>query len=275
MFSRITPLFLTGALFAVLTPALADPPAASPGAAAAEAIAKPVAQAAVPAAPAREMKPSVLMHPPVHKSNKCPAGSTVLVEVRGVALLVPRTAAYRVTLDDGKTHMTLGRPIHDYDCSTPVIKNVRGLATVNYRLGIPGGNSASEKSFSAARTAMLTAPKLKGSIEQKLPNGIVKVTAPLVGSELFQLPLESAPTYDKVPVIFDCDASETGDMAKVLPQYCHVAYLHPTGLPLTYSVAHADYPTDDFLAADQAKRKEIDGMIEAAKAKTDLENKDK
>lgn len=220
-----------------------------------------------------KVKPVFVTAPP-NPHPKCPPGSTVVVEVRGVPLLVPREAAYRLTLDDGKTHLTLGRPAKDYDCNTPVIKNVRGIATTEYKLGIPGGNNASEKSFGDTRAAMLRAPRLRGSIVQNLPGGVEKVIAPAIASELFQLPLDAAPTYDKVPVIFACDNAETGDLGKLVPHYCRAAYLHPSGLPITYSVLRADVANDDFLAVDKAKRKIIDGMVAGAKDKKDLENKD-
>src|SRR4051812_45279406 len=179
--------------------AFADPPAATVTTApVAPAAAKPADPADLtgviaPAETAAEKNPHkskvkpIFVTAPPGLRPKCPAGSTVVVEVRGVPLLVPREAAYRLTLDDGKTHLTLGRPGKDYDCNTPVIHNVRGIATTAYKLGIPGGNNASEKSFGAERAAMLRAPRLRGSIVQNLPGGVEKVIAPLIASELFQL----------------------------------------------------------------------------------------
>ena len=282
MFFRfVLALILTAGLSAA---AFADPPAANvatPPAAAKPADAADISGAVAPAETAARNNPRkskvkpVFVTAPPNPHPKCPAGSAVVVEVRGVPLLVPREAGYRLTLDDGKTRLTLGRPGKDYDCNTPVIRNVRGIATTEYKLGIPGGNNASEKSFGETRAAMLRAPRLRGSIVQNLPGGVEKVIAPMMASELFQLPLDAAPTYDKVPVIFVCDNSETGDLAKLAPHYCRVAYLHPSGLPITYSVLRDDVAKDDFLAVDKAKRKVIDDMIAGAKDKKDLENKDK
>jgi hypothetical protein len=276
MLRRLVPLLLIAA-FAALPARADDTPASAPAATTTAPAVAPADTAAKPVdprtAPKKTIKPVFMTAPP--GVPKCPATSTVIVEVRGVPLAVPRTAGYRLTLDDGKTHMMLGRPGKDYDCNTPAIKNIRGISTVDYRLGVPGGNNGSEKAFSRERAASLRAGSLRGSITQTLPNGVQKIVAPMIGSELFQLPLDAAPTYDKSPVIFTCDNSETGDLAKILPHYCRAAYLHPSGLPFTYSVLRADVANDDFIAVDKAHRKPVDDMIAAAKAKIPLENKDK
>lgn len=204
---------------------------------------------------------------PAAKGGKCPAGSTVIVEVKGVQLLVPRTSAFRLTLDDGNTHMTLGRPVHDYNCDTPVVKNVRGIATTDYKIGIPGGPNATEKSFTAFRSAIIAAPKLRNAQVDKLPSGIQKITVPVTGGVFFQLPVEAAPTYDQIPVTFICDNSEDERLLAVLPRFCNTAYLHPSGLAFSYGVLWADYPGDDFIAADKANRKVLDDMLAGAKAK--------
>jgi hypothetical protein len=222
----------------------------------------------------KKPKPIFATVPP-NPNPKCKAGTSVLVEVRGVPVLLPREAGYRLTMDDGKTHLTLGRPGKDYTCDTPLIKNVRGFVTSDYHLGLPGGNSGSETAFAKERAVMLQAAKLRGSIVQTLPNGIQKIVAPMIGSELFQLPLDKAPTFDKAPVVFACDTSESADLAKIVPQYCRVAYLHPSGLPITYNVQRTDVEKDDFITADAKVRKQVDALIDGAKAKTDLENKDK
>lgn len=216
------------------------------------------------AIPAHAAAPAAVK--PVEKNAKCLPATTVVVEVRGVALRVPRTAAWHVLLDDGKTKLGLGRPAGDYTCDTPVIKNARGLETINLRIGITGGMNGSEKHFNALRSAMQSAPGLRGSTVQRLPSGIQKITAPLLASELFSLPVDAAPTYDQVPVVFSCENSEDPELSKILPHLCVAAYLHPSGLPIVYSVSRADVPNDDFLAADKARRKQLEDMIDGAKA---------
>jgi hypothetical protein len=211
-------------------------------------------------APARAEAPAV-------QGGKCPAGSTVIVEVKGVPLRLPRTAGFRLTLDDGKTHMTLGRPRNDYTCDTPVVKNVRGIATINYRIGITGGPNATEKSFSDFRSAIITAPRLRNARIEKLSSGIQKISVPVTGAVFFQLPLDAAPTYDQIPVTFLCDNSEDEKLAAILPRFCQTSYLHPSGVAYSYSVLWADYPGDDFIAADKANRKILDDMIAGAKEK--------
>jgi hypothetical protein len=152
---------------------------------------------------------------------------------------------------------------------------VRGMATTKYKFGFFSGKNTSEKTFSLRRASVLGARKLRDSMTVNLPNGVEKTTAPKIAEELFALPQDVAPTYDKSPVIYACDNSETGELAAITPRSCTVEYLHPSGLPVAYSVLRSDYPTDDFIAAEKAMRKPIDDMIAAAKAKNDLENKDK
>ncbi|MEZ0226216.1 MAG: hypothetical protein ACAH83_16795 [Alphaproteobacteria bacterium] len=204
--------------------------------------------------------------PPAMKNGKCPADGTVIVEVKGVPLLVPRTAAFRLTLDDGKSHMTLGRPVRDYTCDTPVIKNVRGIATRGYKIGITGGPNATEESFNAFRNATTAAPRLRTARVETLSSGIQKTTVPLTGAVYFQLPQDEAPTYDQQPVSFICDNSEDERLTAVLPRFCKTSYLHPSGLHFSYGVLWSDYPGDDFIAADKAKRKLLDDMVAGAKA---------
>ncbi|TAL32777.1 MAG: hypothetical protein EPN97_09795 [Alphaproteobacteria bacterium] len=204
---------------------------------------------------------------PAVKGGKCPAGSSVVVEVKGVPLLLPRAAGFRLTLDDGKTHITLGRPVRDYTCDTPIVKNVRGIATTNYTIGITGGPNATEKSFSAFRSAIIAAPRLRTARVEKLPSGIQKTTIPVTGGVFFQLPLDVAPTYDQIPVTFICDNSEDEKLLAILPRLCKTAYLHPSGVAFSYSVLWADYPNDDFVAADKANRKILDDMVAGAKEK--------
>lgn len=210
------------------------------------------------------------------KDGKCKPDSRVIVEIKGVRLSVPRTARFRLTLDDGITKMTLNRPGPEYNCDTAVIPNVRGLATENYTVGIMAGrHRSSDKRFLDGRNAILGASRLRGSKVEKLPNGIQKVTAPAVGVQFFQLPLDVAPTADNVPVGFLCDNSESEAQTKIIPRICGAFYVHPSGLPFMYSVVRADYPGDDFIAADKANRKFLDDLVEAGKAKKDIENKDK
>ncbi len=208
--------------------------------------------------------------------GKCPADTTVIVEIRGVPLLIPRSSAYRLLLDDGKTHLNPGRAgAAGYTCDTPVIKNVRALQAEDFKLGYFSGHNTGETTFTKRRNAALGAPKLPDSTTVQLPSGIIKTVSPKLATEFFALPLEVAPTFDKVPVIFSCDNyEEDPKLRDVIPRSCSVEYLHPSGLPVTYSVLRSDYPTDDFIPVDAARRKEIDGLIAAAKAKKDLENKD-
>lgn len=210
---------------------------------------------------------------PAVQNGKCPPGGTVIVEVRGVPLLVPRKAGFRLTFDDGKTHMTLGRPVRDYTCDTPVVKNVRGISAHGYKIGLTSGSKNPEKSFNDFRSAARAASKLRTARTEKLASGIEKITVPETGGVFFRLPQDAAPTFDKEPVTFICDNSTDESQARILPRFCTTAYLHPSGLAFTYGVMWSDYPGDDFIAADKAKRKFLDDMVEGAKEKNSLKSK--
>jgi hypothetical protein len=49
--------------------------------------------------------------------------------------------------------------------------------------------------------------------------------------------------------------------------FCHVSYIYPAGIILSYSFDRRDHPDSKILNLDQEKRGQIDAMIKAAHEK--------
>ena len=99
----------------------------------------------------------------------------------------------------------------------------------------------------------------KGLVDENLTD-MKRMSRP--SSELYIL--FSRPTGNDEPIVFDCEGHQA-DVNKLSFLYCHVSYIYPAGIILSYSFDRRDYPDSKFLQLDQDKRDEIDAMIRAAR----------
>jgi hypothetical protein len=197
--------------------------------------------------------------------GRCKEGSSVIVEVEGVKLRVPRSPLIYATLADGKTMMGLGRAVKGYDCSTPAILGAHGLSSREFTIGEAATRSASREHFESMRVLVLEFTASKRTIAEKLPGGVKKLTHPGANYEIMLLPQDEAPTADREPVAIFCAAAVKGKLAEVIPQPCDIFYIHPSGLRFSYTLLRAQLPDDQILAIDARKRKILEDMIANAR----------
>ena len=98
----------------------------------------------------------------------------------------------------------------------------------------------------------------KGLADENLTD-LKRISRP--SSELYIL--FSRPTGNDEPIVFDCEGHQQ-DINKMSFLFCHVSYIYPAGIILSYSFDRRDHPDSKFLNLDQEKRGEIDMMIKAA-----------
>ena len=75
--------------------------------------------------------------------------------------------------------------------------------------------------------------------------------------------LFSKSTGNDEPIVFDCEGHQQG-VNKMSFLFCHVSYIYPAGIILSYSFDRRDHPDSKYLNLDQEKRRQIDMMIKAA-----------
>lgn len=202
------------------------------------------------------------LHPIVPFTSGCP-GTVALIFDDGLTLTPPRnwSGMYYYTMD-GKVTNSLDPHHPAKDCSFKNVEKVKTFTTGSIASGNKGFSvSLIDKKFN---TIFDNKPIKYSDVDQikklaqQQPGSADKIKKIIFkDEEVYILPIDEAKTFDSEPVILRCNGS--GRNPDLLDK-CRATYLLPDGHGFAYSFYRKYYREEDYLLADQQKRREYESV---------------
>lgn len=199
------------------------------------------------------------------RTHPCPEDPTVMVNLGGIKLAVPRYPGAILRLKDG-TKQTIRDNcwLHSIDDAASIKLGILiNGQTLKYH-GWFQMTTPSKKNFGSwykLNKNVIEKAQQENRIEA-LPDGVQYIKY-----GYFILPLAKAPTQNNEPVFISCTGNRDQELDKreFSINSCDSLYTHPLGFSVSYRFGRGNFPRySDYLEVDQAIRTQINNMIKEA-----------